>query len=121
LAGLVLVVGLAGCPGIGDREIEDAPLLAPDEIPTFTEHVAPILETHCLACHGEVPQAGAPSYFRLDLCEDTDVLGAQSQSLNIVRRVLESPAAPMPPFGPAPTAGEGDALRRWEEASAPCD
>lgn len=57
-AALSLLLGLIGC-GFGTQTLEE---VDPDAIPanpTYSEHVAPILDFYCVACHDPNGQVGA--------------------------------------------------------------
>jgi hypothetical protein len=52
------------------------PVYVPDH-PGYDEDIHPLLSDHCLVCHGQPSNRGAPGYFRLDVYDDTgDVAGA---------------------------------------------
>ena len=117
---LLVVATTVGCPGLGDRELSGPPDVD-GGVPSYTGDILPIFETYCLACHSAPPDNGAPGSFRLDVCEDEDILGAQSQAARVIARVVESPDFPMPPFAPFPDATEMAFLQAWLDGGAPCD
>jgi mono/diheme cytochrome c family protein len=53
---LGLGLALAGCPGFGDRTLEELV----DGTPTWEAQVRPVFEQHCWSCHGEQTAGGAP-------------------------------------------------------------
>jgi hypothetical protein len=90
---LATTIGLAACPGFGERPIESA---VDSQAPLCTQ-VQQVLESRCNQCHSVPAAQGAPSYLRLDVFETVDgVLGAQHQAERIVARSADRS---MPPSG----------------------
>jgi hypothetical protein len=103
-----------------------APILAADgsgaNLPEsfFTERVAPILEEHCVECHGTEKQKNG---LRLDRVEGVVRGGDSGEPLlkagdpegsYLIRRVLSNdPKNQMPPKGDRVSEGEIEILRRW--------
>jgi Flp pilus assembly protein TadD len=87
-------------------------------VPTYTEHVAPILFEHCVSCHR--PGQGAP--FPLSTYGE-----AQRRAVRIARAVSSGHMPPwLPEPGVPPFIGERrlgrdalDTISRWAEAGAP--
>ena len=102
------IVVLAACaPGVPD-------------VPSYQEHVAPILAANCLRCHGAPAIGGAPASFRLDSYGDlpdpddpAGVAGAASLASDIAARVA-SRDRPMPPRF-ALDDYQIETLARWAE------
>ncbi|MEY5015416.1 MAG: hypothetical protein RIS92_1774 [Verrucomicrobiota bacterium] len=86
----------------------------------FTERVAPILEEHCVECHGTEKQKNG---LRLDRVEGVVRGGDSGEPLlkagdpegsYLIRRVLSNdPKDRMPPKGDRVSEGEIEILRRW--------
>jgi hypothetical protein len=57
------LVVLTGC-GIGDADLVDVDPAAAPLHPTYAEHIAPLMETYCTACHaaGEGGEGGEVRY-----------------------------------------------------------
>jgi len=96
--GLAAVLALAGSCHYGVADIASVP-----DYPTYAKDVRPLLYDHCLLCHGSSPIRGAPSYFRLDVYDDTDgvfgildgsevvdVANPSSQSFQVRNRTLSN-------------------------------
>ncbi len=88
------------------------------DTPTYSEHIAPILDTHCVSCHR--PDGIAP--FSLNNFRDAEA--------NAVRIAEAVTSASMPPWKPAPfygpfagepeiTVAEADNLVAWATNGAP--
>ncbi len=88
--------------------------------PSFQQDIQPILAANCIRCHG-TPVKGAPSYFRLDMFEDVEVIdangvglitiaGAKSQASRIAARAA---AGEMPPRFPLDD-WQIEMLANWE-------
>ncbi len=114
---MILSGVLLGCPGFGDEE----PPAVEVENPTFKRDIEPIFERYCNECHSVPAEQGASTYFRLDECEDTDILGAASVNpINLSR--MSNVAAPMPPttYGIMPAPAEIATVQNWQNNGAPC-
>ncbi len=87
--------------------------------PTYLVDVRPLYEDHCIICHGETRDYGAPTYFRLDVYGDANgVLGAGSfsqRSLRSVERGRMPPVRVGSGLGPNGT----ELLRRWVADGSP--
>lgn len=91
----------------------DAPL-------DYSRDIRPILNKHCLKCHGGVRQQGGLSFlFRAAAVDTTDsgayaiVPGDPSRSIMLDRIVSDDPDLMMPPEGPRLTVDEVSKLRQW--------
>lgn len=113
--GLAAVLALAGSCHYGVADIASVP-----DYPTYAKDVRPLLYDHCLLCHGSSPIRGAPSYFRLDVYDDTDdVFGAKTMAFTVLSSVKN---VRMPP-----AAKDGDGigpnglalLERWIDQGTP--
>ena len=116
LAGAFLALG---CPGLGDSDppslIDEVP-----EMPTWSD-VKPVLDLYCNECHSVPSTQSAPSYLRLDSCEDQDgVQGAKSQAMRIDARSGTGDTMPPSSFAYQPTENERILLKRWVTQGATC-
>ncbi len=91
-------------------------------VPTFEQHVRPILRAHCFHCHGEEPELQGNLDLRLKRLMvaggDTGpsiAPGKSTESL-LLTRILEGE---MPPGDKKLAASEIDVIRRWLDAGAP--
>src|SRR5688572_19284791 len=100
-SGLLLISALLlACPGFGDEDAGNVP-----DVPTYVDHVKPILDEHCVVCHVDPPQNGAAGGMVLDQYADVlDSSGGQVASgagslgcLIKFRAVDEQPTAMPPP------------------------
>lgn len=78
-AGWILLPLLGGC-GFGAPDIEEVP-----ENPTYSEHILPLFEDHCLLCHGNPPSRGAPPDVRLDVYDFVDSHAHHEDGLEVRR------------------------------------
>ncbi len=120
---LVWLLLLTACPGFGDRTLDEL-VGVPDQTPSWNVEMRPFFITNC-GCHGEVAQAGAPAYFRLDKYTTTDIedggrLGVLEQQSLVLQRAVQNQPAPMPPGSPLSDEAKV-LLRRWIEAGAPLE
>lgn len=112
LSGLAL--GLAGCPGFGDR----GPIVI-DETPTWDNDIGPLVVMECASCHGVPATNGAPASFRLDEYDTVDgIPGAFSQAARILARTRTG--AGMPPGGNLPDTDQA-LIQSWVDGGAPRD
>lgn len=51
LAGVWVLLGLAGCADLGD-EVDDGPLQAPPVLVSYASDIQPIFDLNCVSCHG---------------------------------------------------------------------
>lgn len=114
----LLSLVIAGCPGFGDEV--GAITEVPDK-PTWDDHVAPLMDRYCNDCHSEPAREGAPGFFRLDICENTELLGAKSQAARNTLRTTTLQSMPPASYSPQPTQIEREILERWEATGAPCE
>ncbi|WP_345685377.1 PSD1 and planctomycete cytochrome C domain-containing protein [Novipirellula caenicola] len=95
----------------------------PDEI-DFNEHVRPIFNSHCTACHGGVKQAGDVSFVYREqvLPPDGWIVepGDPENSVLIERVITTDPDFRMPPpdHGPPLSSDEVAVLTKWIEQGA---
>ncbi len=69
IARIAALLGLllpAGC-GLGDRDLEAVDPAAAPLHPTYAEHIAPLMETYCTACHA-AGEGGEGGEIRYDGC-----------------------------------------------------
>ncbi|ACY18158.1 hypothetical protein [Haliangium ochraceum] len=90
--------------------------------PSWEEDVKPIMLANCARCHRDDSQNGAPSNFRLDVCETTGGEdGTQARAERVVARA-KSESSPMPPLPASPlTDRQVEVLDNWLANGAPCD
>ncbi|QEG42697.1 PSD1 and planctomycete cytochrome C domain-containing protein [Roseimaritima ulvae] len=93
----------------------------------FAEQIRPLFNTHCIACHGGVKEAGGVSLIlrssvlgEADSGEAIVVPGDPELSAIMARVTSDDPYERMPPpeHGRALTAEEIDTLRRWIQQGA---
>ncbi len=95
--------------------------LAADDRPTFEDDVAPILEAHCVRCHGgEAQQASLDLRRRFTLAAGGDsgpaIIAGQPEKSLLIELIDEGL---MPPEDePRPSSDEVNLLRRWIEGGA---
>jgi uncharacterized membrane protein len=109
----LLLGALAGCGG-GEGTLEEVdPEAAPME-PTYTEHVAPIMDRYCVSCHSAEALPGRVDGYGYGTCAEVrDNWGG------VVWTVFEGKT--MPPGGaPRVTSSDQLTLRRWHEQGAVC-
>jgi hypothetical protein len=89
------------------------------DAPTWVEHVRPIVQANCTRCHGSPSQGGAPSSFRLDKYDSTDlpdgrvIRGARDMAWYVAARAAAR--GDMPPDYPRGDAAR-DILEKWAPA-----
>ncbi len=116
---LPFVAALAALLGAPACDYSVADITSVPDHPTYQADVRPLYEDHCNLCHGEKPDYGAPTYFRLDVYGDANgVIGAGSFSARSLRSVERGR---MPPVrigsGLGPNGTE--LLRRWVADGSP--
>lgn len=86
-----------------------------DEQLSFNEHIRPIFNQHCVACHGGVEQAGGLSFVHGDAASYIVEPGEPDASYLIERVTSEDPEERMPPpdHGKGLSQQEIDLLRTW--------
>ena len=112
---------LLGCPGFGDKTLEE---LSPPvmKVVTWESDISAILTAKCAVCHTAPSVGGAPADFRLDRYDRTSAGGmtdgAYEKADRIKARAID--AMTMPPSGsPALTDEERNLLKTWLENAAP--
>jgi hypothetical protein len=103
-----------GCD-LGDQPLSEVdPEAAPAE-PTWSEHVQPLMEIYCTACHAPDAQTGESEGYGFETCAKTKrYWGPLYQSTFVVRD--------MPPGGaPRPLSWELLTLERWHAQGGRCD
>lgn len=115
---IVGVLLVTGCPGFGDEtgNLQEVP-----DRPTWDEHVLPIMDRYCNECHSVPAEQDAPGLFRLDECENTDILGAQAQAARSALRTFTIKDMPPATYAPQPSETEREVLQRWADTGAPCE
>lgn len=105
---------LCGC-GTGDLTIAEADPEAAPAHPTWSMHIEPIMEFHCVACHDPGGQAGAQEGYAYHTCEATRRGWGE-----LVETVFEESS--MPPGGAMRLQPwEELTLLRWREQGSSCD
>ena len=103
---VVLALVLSGCPGFGDKTIDQ---LTNGEDITYESHIKAILDARCATCHAESPIAGANNSLH-------DYASASAQAERIhARSVVE---LTMPP-GAALSPEDRAFIDAWYRAGAP--
>ncbi len=112
---IVLLVPLLGSCQYGVSDISGVP-----DNPTFDRDIYPLFADHCLLCHGWPPDRGAPSYFRLDVYDDTDGVTGAKNMAGMALFDVQSKRMP-----PAAKGGDGVGpnglamLQKWVDNGAP--
>jgi len=120
LVGLALVVALTACDGFGQQQ-PPAVIVDPTTDPTWVDHIAPLMDAYCNTCHAVPAARGVPEDFRLDVFEDTDILGAATMAQDSLD-TMEGTGRPMPPRDEPQMADSEIALfARWVEIGTPYD
>lgn len=110
LCALVLSVGVA----CGDQTLEEVDPSAAPERPTYTEHVAPLMETYCTACHAPDAQPGEAEGYGFETCEKV-----KRHWDDLVESTFEEQS--MPPGGALRvTSSHRLTLERWWAQGATC-
>lgn len=93
--------------------------IAPSMV-TFEAHIAPIMEQHCVQCHGPNRAKGRLRLHTAELALDAIVPGDAARS-ELIRRVTLPPDdfEFMPATGEPLSSAEVEALRRWIDGLAP--
>ena len=102
-----------GCSSFAVPDSETVP-----DTPTWENSVQQVFANHCVVCHGEHPNRGAPDYFRLDVYESTgDRTGAADMAAAAYYQVA---GGAMPPgIGAQLGPNDTEILKRWMENGAP--
>ena len=106
---------LLACSSFAVPDSETVP-----DTPTWENSAKQVFANHCVVCHGERANRGAPDYFRLDVYESTgDRAGAADMAAAAYFQVA---GGEMPP-GAGAELGPNDTeiLKRWMENGAPLD
>lgn len=104
---------LAGCFAVPDSaEVPD--------VPTWNNSVQEVLANHCVVCHGDPPNRGAPDYFRLDVYATTD---AKAGAADMAATVYEEASGGDMPPGIGAELGPNDLeiLSRWLDNGTPLE
>lgn len=111
---LALTLG-AGCVPAGEGTLLEVDPDAAPARPTYTEHVAPLMEHYCTACHAPDAQAGEQEGYGYETCSKV-----RSNWWPLVETTFEEKT--MPPGGAERvTSAHQLTLERWFEQGAPCD
>ncbi|SMP74833.1 Planctomycete cytochrome C [Neorhodopirellula lusitana] len=119
-----IAIGLATC---SDLMAEESTLATPEPLPEivdFNEHIRPIFNQHCTACHGGVKQAADISFVYKDQVlppEGWIVEPGSPEDSILIQRILEDdPDLVMPPAGHGAALPKRDIalLTRWIEQGA---
>lgn len=111
---LLAVLLFVGC-GTGDLTLAEIDPAAAPANPTWSMHVRPIIEFHCVACHDPGGQAGAQEGYAYDTCQAT-----RAGWEGLVETVFDENS--MPPGGAMRLQPwEELTLLRWREQGSPCD
>ncbi len=114
---VLLLTSVAGC------HYASPDLAYVPDSPTYDHDVRPLLSDHCVLCHGNPPNRGAPHTYRLDLYGDTDhPLGAQfcftvtvgsDTDPYCLRRIVKEEMPPAAKDGDGVGPNGIEMLRRW--------
>lgn len=119
-AALLFGLVTAGCPGFGDKDLED--LVEPAPVaPTWDNAVQQILATNCAGCHTEPPVGGAPPGFRFDKYTTADIDdGGLDGAVEKLDRILDRAVmnTTMPPGGGL-SLEDRSVLGEWIMAGGP--
>ncbi len=100
-------------PVVGDFDVDAGTA-------SWCEDVRPVMDTHCINCHGSPPSGGAPANFRLDQYgpDTSGTEGAAAMAERIYVRMAVTKDMP-PPGYPDPTEAELLAVTAWYRTGAP--
>jgi uncharacterized membrane protein len=112
---LLLTVAWPGQPVCAEPAEAKAP-------PDFDEQVAPILQQHCVRCHGPTTRKAGLDLSSaagiLNGSESGAVLDADQPAKSVLLEMIDSQSMPPEDEPPLPDA-QRDVLRRWLAAGAP--
>jgi hypothetical protein len=112
---VIVLAALAGSCHYGVTDISAVP-----DNPTYDHDVYPLFNDHCLLCHGSPPNRGAPSYFRLDVYDDTaDAAGANSMAASCAGDVNINKMPPAAKGGDGVGPNGRQMLQKWLDNGAP--
>ena len=111
------VVGLLGltlaASGAGDAALEEVDPAAAPESPTYAEHIAPIMEDYCTACHS-ADSSGEGGGVRYDTCRDV------VRNWRALERTAFDEKTMPPPTAYTLSSADVLTLKRWWEARHVC-
>ncbi len=108
LRAFLILIGVTSSLALASCESEPSHACEPDR-DVYDREIAPLVETHCGACHGEEPDNGAP--FSLNTY-DAIVAGGEARVVDVMGQLMAEFA--MPPTGaPQPTLADRDAIAQW--------
>ncbi len=108
------LLGLMTACGGGEGLLEEVDPEAAPANPTYAEHVAPIMDRYCVACHSEDAQPGEVDGFGYETCRKV-----RQNWGSVVWTVFETKT--MPPGGAQRvTSVDQLTLQRWYEQGADC-
>lgn len=113
----VLSLLMLGCPGFGD---EEPPILEVPELPEWRRDMKPLLDKYCNECHSDPATQSAPGYFRLDVCEPTNISGAQALAGLNAFRTHQIKTMPPGNYVLQPSDTEREVFQQWFATGAPC-
>ncbi len=91
------------------------------EAPTFASDIAPLLETHCVVCHGQAGGLALDDYSAVMAGGDDGpvVVPGDPEASELYLTITGRSRPAMPPGGPPLSPGDTDLIRAWIEAGAP--
>jgi uncharacterized membrane protein len=114
LLALAAVSAVCACGG-GTGDLAQVDPMAAPQTPTYTEHVGPIMDRYCTACHAKDAQPGALEGFDYSTCD-----GVKRGWGGVVETVFFTET--MPPGGAQRvTSSDELTLERWYDQGARCD
>jgi len=114
---ILLSLLVLGCPGFGD---EEPPFLEVPELPEWRRDMKPLLDKYCNECHSDPATQGAPGYFRLDVCEPTNISGAKAIAGLSAFRTHQIKTMPTGNYPLQPSDTEREVFQQWFITGAPC-
>ena len=112
---VVAMGALSGSCNYGVADISGVP-----DNPTYTRDVYPLFRDHCLLCHSVPPDRGAPSYFRLDVYDDTNgVTGAMNMAGSALGDVKSKRMPPSAKGGEGVGPNGQAMLQKWFDNGSP--
>jgi len=81
--------------------------------PTFEADVRPLLEDHCVLCHGYPAKRGAPTSFRLDVYAADVVPGAYDERARFIRSIQSDKMPPSAAWGDGVGPNGKTMLQNW--------
>ncbi len=114
IVAMALALVLGACVA-GDGTLEEIDPEAAPLNPTYSQHVAPLMDLYCTACHAEDAQPGEIEGYGYETCDKVRSGWEDLVETSFIEKT-------MPPGGaPRITSAHQLLLERWFDNGAPCD